>query len=110
MAKFHKLIINAVISFDIFLLVMCVAKLSKLAFKGYIGLTVSLAVLRIITVFINAILWEANVFGSIRYAVTPFIIKGILLFVIYVFNGKSFGGINSNESVSQIRARKQEEN
>jgi len=68
----HGIIQIAVILVDVLLLYICITKLEKRAFQAYIGLTALIAVMQI----------PGPVLTS--YALTAFILKGILLFALYL--------------------------
>ena len=79
--------------------------LQKRAFKIYAGVTCALGLLRIIA-YIGIIFapWV------LIQALMPFILKGLLLWVIYKFDGKLFtDGGGAKEPISVIRMRQRQE-
>ena len=108
----HYLIVAVVtISVAVFEIVLCVNifRQNKWAYKAYAVVIAAGGVLRVVSdaVRIGAIP-EANVVGSVIYSIVPFILKGILLILVYMIDGKH-GGIPIDEPASSIVARKKRE-
>lgn len=95
----------AVAVLDIALCIFII-KLKKQAFKAYVGLTVVTIIIRAFT-YLFIIPFVPAVFLGIM---KPFLVKGVLLFVVYIVDGKRvWEGISFNEPVSVIRARQRQE-
>jgi hypothetical protein len=97
----HYLIIAAVsIAAAVFEIYLCVNiyRQKKWAFGAYAWVIALGGVMRIITdaVRIGA-MPGVNVVGSIVYSITPFLIKGFLLIVVYMVDGKHYNKISSRE-------------
>ena len=78
----------AEISFGIFLLCICMIKLKKWAFKAYVVLTAAEAIMQLISVISDIITYKPYMISPISlisYYMYAFIIKGILLLVVYLF-------------------------
>ena len=71
----------AVISIDILLLLACVVKLDKRAFRAYIGLTVLEAIMQIPSPVLTYM------------AMIPFILRGVLLLVVYMTDVKRWKSV-----------------
>jgi hypothetical protein len=108
----HYLIIAgitiAVALLDITLCIFIIVSLKKEVFKIYVGLAAVGAFLRILNIIPLIIAW-GNPLGTLWFQLFPFVLKGILLVVINMTDGKTFGGFNLNESASTILARKRQE-
>jgi len=102
--KILAVITIAVILFDIILCVYIIG-LKKWAFKAYIGLTVIGSVLRIADTILIITVAPWVIFRVLQL----FIIKGVLLFIVYIIDGKHFGGDKLTEPISVIRARQRKE-
>jgi len=94
----------------IFQIILCIGilKLKIRAFKIYAGLIAVRCAIQIISVSGAIIASSALYFtpATVFYTALPFILKGILLFIIYIIDGKHFGGFAINEPASAIMARK----
>jgi hypothetical protein len=83
------------IAFGIFLLCVCMAKLKNWSFKAYVVLTGAETVMQIINTIINIVETSKVVTGfefsifSYQYIIfedlSPFAIRGVLLFIVYLF-------------------------
>ena len=88
----------------VFEIVLCIGilKLEKRAFKMYARLTVARIIWQMIVSIRVILIWPASLFTILA----PYFLKCLLLFIVYMTDGKDFGGAAIHESVSAIRARK----
>ena len=107
--------INAIISIAVavFEIYLCISmlRLRKRALKAYVILIVVLGILQILNMpFMLAGLTESVSILPIMFSLLlPFILKGLLLFIVNMTDGKYFGGTSYNEPISVIRARQRRE-
>jgi len=84
---------------------MGILGLNKQAFNIYAGLTAARAIIQVIGSLPILFMYPANILTNLM----PFILTGLLLFVIYKTDGKYFGGGKISEPISVIRARQRRE-
>ena len=105
----YFILFGITIAAAIFDIVLCVniLRLKKWAYKTYIWLTAAGCVIRILNNIVVLFMIPTVIFSILR----PFLFKGVLLWAIYMTDGKHLGvrGASISESASEIVKRKKQE-